>query len=215
MPTHYQLALDLDRQYRKLIPIRTVAEVNYSILPAEDRTLGILFEGTQSLEDAKRDLEALMIYTKFGRVHKGAYDGLTAVFAAEQANLPKDTLLRLYGHSLGAMEAALFSCILQGEGYTNIETIVYECPLFGDAQTVEYYNQRPNHSYQNYLNLFEHDMFTMIPVPLPLEPYAAVPNCSRFWSAPTIDNEWEYAPLNIQAHSLSDCVLPGLKTLGT
>ena len=208
------LALQCQRQYNGQIPLRTVAEVDYSIVQNDD-ALDIVFQGTSNLEDAKRDLEALMFVTEWGRVHKGAYDGLSNVYLAEKDNLPKDKPIRISGHSLGSMEASMFACMIRYAGYQNVECITLACPLWGDRGAIAYFtNMVKNHTYQNYLDLFHHDFFTMIPVWLPDEPYVPPPNRTRFWSAPTLENEYRVkynAPEGIQAHSLADCYIPYLK----
>ena len=210
-----QHALDLQRQYDGLIPVLTVADVNYSIVDAKaDGGFEYLLRGTTDLEDAKRDLEALMIPTPFGRVHKGAFDGMLALYHTELEPLPRTDLLRFKGHSLGAMEAAILACIAKGAGFTDIEVVTFESPRWGDAQAMEYFKTLNSRSYQNYKDMWVHDIFTMIPAHFPTEPYEVVPNCTRFWQEPTAANEWAGAPINIQAHSLSDCVIPALKILG-
>ena len=108
----------------------------------------------------------------------------------------------------------MFACILYGEGYRNLEVLTFESPLWGDAHAMSYFNQIKNKTYRNYLNLFEHDIFTTIPVHLPSEPYMPPPNRIQFWQPPTPANEWSFAPVNIQAHSLKDCVIPALQILG-
>lgn len=210
--SHLMRAKRLQDQYNNVFLSKTVAEVNYYPVDTGE-TYDILFEGTRDLEDAKRDLEALMETTAYGRVHKGANDGLQAVYQAEASNLPKDRPIRLDGHSLGAMEAGLFACILRQNGFTNVEVLTFESPLWGDAQAMAYFSQIDSLTYQNYLNLFEHDIFTTIPVHLIEAPYVPPPNRIRFWSAPTPDNEWRGAGIMIEAHSLQDCVIPYLEKI--
>lgn len=212
MTTDYQRALICQQQYNNQLTIRTVAGVTYSRVDTPGR-IQIIKRGTSNLFDAQRDIEAVMTECPFGRVHSGAWNGVPDVLDAE--NIPNDdTTIEVIGHSLGAMRAQLAYRELKRRGYKNLCCVSFECPRFGDIAAINYGNNPDtNITYQNYKNLFEHDAFTMIPLHLPLEPYEAVPNCKQFWSAPTADNEWKEAPLNIQAHSLKDCVIPGLKVL--
>ncbi len=155
MPTDVQHAEDLQRQYDGLIYLRTIAEVDYSVLPTSEG-IDVLLQGTSNLEDAKRDLEAEMVMTSFGRVHAGALAGLLELFAMEIAPLPKSTFIRFKGHSLGAMEAAILACIAESHGYTNLEAVTFESPRWGDAQAMAFYNQIKHRTYQN-------DSITFVP----------------------------------------------------
>lgn len=212
MLSDYQLALLLQEQYDGKIPVTTVSEVAYSRID-DTNGITILFRGTSDLEDAKRDLDTGMVESGFGLVHAGAHSGLRDIFIAEQPTLPIDAYILLIGHSLGAMEAADFACILYMAGYRNIEVVTFESPRWGDQQAMQYFSQIKNRSYRNYKDMWVHDFFTTIPVWLPTLPFHPVPNCHQFWSAPTSLNEWREAPENIQAHSLKDCVIPYLATL--
>lgn len=208
MLTDLQLALKLQDQYDGKIALIPNAPVDFSILQ-EDGITYLLYEGSHDVNDAMRDLDALMVDCPFGRVHAGAWEGVSESLPA---SLPVDAEIVCAGHSLGAMRAQLAYRELYRRGYKNLHCITFECPRFGDHQAI-WYGQSLNadKTYQNYLNLFEHDAFTMIPLHLPLEPYESIPNCTQFWSAPTANNEWKDWPLNIQAHSLSDCVIPYLQ----
>lgn len=208
-----QHAIDLQRQYAGEIPVKTVAEVAYSVV-LSGLGFEFLLRGTSDLEDAKRDLEAFMVSTPFGFAHKGAFDGLLAVYHAEIEPLNRSTFLRFKGHSLGAMEAGILACIAKGGGFEDIECVTFESPRWGDVQAMEYYKTLNPRTYQNYKDMWVHDIFTMIPAHFITEPYAEVPHCTRFWQEPTPANEWANAPINIQAHSLSDCVIPALRILG-
>jgi hypothetical protein len=210
--TDYDLAVQGQNQYNGLILTKNVSGITYSIVQNDD-ALDIIFQGTTYLKDAQRDIEALMVTAPFGRVHGGAFDGLYDVYQAEKDNIPRDRPVRLSLHSLGAMRACLFTCILYHEGYRNLECVTMECPLWGNADAVTYFNQTKNRTYQNYLNLFEHDIFTTIPLHLPEEPYVPPPNKIVYWSAPTMNNEWHGAGVLIESHSLSDCVIPGVKRI--
>jgi hypothetical protein len=208
------LALNLQAQYDGKIPSKLLNGVSYSILNIEPGVLDLLFEGSHDISDAKRDLEAFMGNCPFGLVHQGAWLGIPEVIDAELNSLSPLMKIRCTGHSRGAQQAQLAYRELYRRGYTNLECITFECPRFGDMKAVLYASDVvDNRTYQNYKNLFESDFFTMIPVHLALEPYAEVPNCTRYWQAPSANNEYKEFPLNIQAHSLEDCVLPYLKTI--
>lgn len=208
MLSDLQLAEYLQSQYNGELSNVPNAKVDFAILPDED-AIYLLFEGSHDIKDAMADLEAIMTVCAFGRVHNGAWQGLSESLPK---TLPKDKFIVCSGHSLGAMRAQLAFRELYRLGYQDIKCISFECPRFGDREAINY-GIGENRTYQNYNNLFEHDAFTMIPLHVPLEPYAEVPNCKRFWSAPTKDNEWDDWPVNIQAHSLSDCVIPYLKNI--
>lgn len=212
MPNDLQFALQCQAVYDGQIPLRTVSETAYSRID-DANGITLIFRGTSDMEDRKRDLEALMVTCSFGRVHGGAWKNIQAILDIE--NLPNDeTIIFLIGHSLGAMEAQLAYRELYQRGYKNIKCVTFECPRFGDHQAIWCAQSlNSDNTYQNYKNLFEHDAFTMIPLWLVGEPYVDVPNCKQFWQAPTANNEFKDWPLNIQAHSISDCVIPYLKTV--
>jgi hypothetical protein len=194
-------------QYNGQIPLRTVSEVDYSRIDTLNK-ITLIFQGTANLEDIKRDLEAEMIESGFGRVHSGSHSGLREVFIAEQPTLSLDAQIVCIGHSLGAMEAGDFACILYLAGYHNIEVVTFGCPRWGDADAMRYFYNIKSRTYRNYLNLFAHDFFTTIPPHLLLNPYQEVPNQITGWSAPTITNEWKTEGILIEAHSAEDCYLP-------
>ena len=207
-----QIALQCQAQYEGKIPLRTIADTDFSIVHNEG-VVDLIFQGTANLEDAKRDLETGMVESGFGCVHAGSYSGLREVFIAIKDELPIDKLIRISGHSLGAMEAAEFACILYLGGYRNLEVITFAMPRFGDADAIKYFNQIKNRTYRNYYDFFEHDFFTSIPLWLPTLPFQPAPNCIDFWSPPTLNNEWRDFPYNIQCHSLLDCYIAGLQKI--
>lgn len=212
MLTDYQLALQCQQQYDGLIPLRTVAEVDYSVVHS-DGIVDLIFQGTANWRDAQRDLEAEMVETGWGRVHAGALAGVPQVIDAELDNFSDDILIRCSGHSLGSMEAALAKRVLYQSGFRNLEAIGFEPPHYGDAVAVAYSGNDNERAYQNYKDLFVNDIFTMIPPHLLIEPYVPWANIKRGWQAPSSQNEWHDAPLNIQAHSLKDCGIPLVKSL--
>ena len=201
---HIQAVVD---QYNGLIPVKVISEVSYSLIQGEEATTLIL-EGTHNLSDAKRDIEALLVDCGFGRVHAGAWHGIPEMIDAEWNNFSAGKLIRIIAHSLGGMEAGLAACGLHLRGFRNIEVVTFGCPRWGDAAAIAYFNQIPNRSYRNYNNLFEHDFFTTIPIPLLELPYVPVPNVITGWSAPTANNEWKTEGILIEAHSAEDCYLP-------
>ena len=91
-----QIAQQLQDQYDGSTPLKNTAGVAYSIV-ASDYVIDLMFLGTSDLEDAKRDLEAGMISTAFGQLHRGAWSGLLEVFSTEEMNLPKNKPIRISG----------------------------------------------------------------------------------------------------------------------
>jgi len=208
----YQLALQCQDVYNGKIPLKTVNGVDFSIVENDD-AIDIIFRGTSDWRDAIRDLEALMIDCPFGRVHKGAWEGVTEAIDFCLPSLSPDKPTRLSGHSLGAMRAQMGACSLYLRGYRNIEVVTFASPRWGNADAIKYYLQIKNRTYRNYKDMWVYDFFTTIPVWLPTLPFQLVPNDTVFWSAPTPENEWRTALENIQAHSLKDCYLPALQKL--
>lgn len=215
MPSDYDIALQCQRQYEGEIPVTTVAGIDFSVVIDDtNRVVNVITEGSHNMRDAMRDLDAFMEPVEgFGQLHGGAWEGVPDAAKIIRGQLRYDYLTRLQGHSLGAMHAVYLTMLLGRAGFHNIECVTFGLPLFGDLAAIENFNNYRNRSYQNYLDLFNHDLFTTIPVHLLSEPYVPPPNRIRFWSAPTEKNEYASFGRLVEAHSLEDCYLPGLKKL--
>lgn len=213
MTTDYELAVYCQNQYDGLMPICSLAGVNYSFVE-DDNSVNVIFEGSKNLPDYERDFAAIMIFADgVGGVHGGFWEGLTAAVEAIKGRLDGHKLIRLIGHSLGAGEASLATCIFGKAGYGNLECVTFGCPLFGNAQTVAYLNGFPNRTYWNYRDWLMHDIVGSVPVRIPPdEDYVNPPNRTFFWSAPTPANPWGQGH-HLAPHNMRDCYLPGMEKL--
>lgn len=210
MLSDLEAALQIQSQYDDHISIEHVSGIDYSIIESDD-AIDLIFEGSKNLPDYERDFSALMVYISgLGWVHGGFWDGLIAAVNVIKPKLDGHRLIRIKGHSLGAGEAALVTCILGIGGYKNLDCVTWGCPLFGDAQAVTYLNQFPNRTYWNYLSPFQHDLVGSVPLILPNEPYVVPPNRTKYWSAPTPSNPWGQGHY-LAPHNMRDCYLPGMK----
>ena len=207
-----ELALLCQDVYDGKIPLRTVGETSFCIVDNPD-AIDFIFPGTHDLTDARRDIEAIMVDVGWGRVHSGAWRDIPQVIDAVWDELHEDRLIRFPAHSLGTMEAALAKRVLFQRGFRNFDVLAFEPPHFGNAKAVAYSGNDNERGYQNYKDLFVNDIFTMIPPHLLLEPYVPAANLIRYYQAPSATNEYKEFPENIQMHSLSDCVIPYLKTI--
>lgn len=212
MLTDLEAALQVQSQYDDQISIQHVAGIDYSIIE-NDGAIDLIFEGSKDLPDYERDFAALMVYVPgLGYVHGGFWDGILPAIDAIVPHLDGGNRIRLKGHSLGAAEASLATCVLGMKGYTLLDCVTWGCPLFGDYQTVTYFKRFANRTYWNYKSPFEHDLVGSVPLILLDEPYIIPPNRTKFWSAPTPANPWGQGHY-LAPHNMKDCYLPAMKGL--
>lgn len=214
MLTDLEAALQVQLQYDGQIVIEHVAGIDYSIITTDPDAIDVILEGSKNLPDYERDFSAIMVYIpRLGWVHGGFWEGLNQAVEAVIPLLDDHKLIRIKGHSLGAAEASLVTCILGMKGFKNLDCVTWGCPLFGDAQVVAFFNQFHNRTYWNYKNPFEHDIVGSVPLSLPAAPYVAPPNRIKNWSAPTSSNPWGQNNQLIAPHNMKDCYIPLMKGL--
>lgn len=193
MPTDYDIALLLQAQYDGK-PVFDMARntngVDWAIKGFGDCS-AIFLEGTHSLPDAARDFNFPMrTVAGIGGVHAGFYDGLPETLMAAIPYLPKDKLIKVCGHSLGAGEAHILTAMLAKAGYRALETIAFGSPLPGDIGLAATLAPFENRSYWNYCDFFNHDIVGSVPLYLPAEPFIAPRQRILIHEAPAILDPW-------------------------
>lgn len=145
--------------------------VRYGVKRYPDRVV-VCFEGTDSLLDVRRDLEADMIDDpNLGLVHRGFLIGMSKVLALVLPGLnrpgsPK-VPITITGHSLGGARAIIFGTILQASKAYDVTVVAFEPPMAGGPQLKTLLEGAIVRLYHNGA-----DPICNVPVPLPHMPYA-------------------------------------------
>ncbi len=152
----------------------TIEGVTFAVKVYPD-CVAVLHEGSHDEPDVEHDFEAEIIYPPELNgvgVHAGGWSGLIAAYAEILPYLPKDKLIYLCGHSLGALRVNLAACLLLHHGYTMVERVKFAPPRSNDQALAAMINKYPVRAYENYHSVLDRDFVCAVPRRiLPAFPY--------------------------------------------
>ncbi len=179
-----ELCADLYGDQSQFDHIYNVDEV-YSGLKFYPDCTAVVFRGSTTFLDWIRDFQGAMVQTDIGGVEMGFYTGLRDTLAALSPGIPKDTPVKVSGHSLGGGRAYLFAALLIKMGY-NVSITTFGSPRPGDAVLKGILAPYPITAYKNGT-----DFVTDVPIPIhPLLPYEHPRDLIGVNSPPSAGDAW-------------------------
>jgi len=140
----------------------------------------VIFRGSVTRQDWLRDVQALALPSRIGRVHSGFYAGMEHMWADLKPMLSQPAIVT--GHSLGAARADVLAALMTVDGVSPVARIVFGEPKPGLLDFAKLITGIPGRSYRNG-DSTHHDLVTDVPFSFPPEQYVhptpIIPVCCR------------------------------------
>lgn len=132
----------------------------------------VVFRGSETLQDWRRDFRAIAVESRIGTVHAGFYAGMEHAWTDIRPLIRQPVYVS--GHSLGAARASIMTAIMIVDGMPPARRVVLGEPRPGFANLGKIVASVPGASYRNAKPAgfpFEHDLITDVPFDVDLINY--------------------------------------------